>query len=130
MTLRSFPGSFDLTFEQCDSTKGHLISKSVFGIFNFSKKRPKKINLSTMLPQVEFFSFVFWKNWRHQKILLKLPDLKFMDGPLLKWLCYFLLIMISINEKYGLLRHCTSTLYHIHIPPIFRSYLIIANLDS
>ena len=75
MTIRSFPGSFDLTFEQCDSTKGHLISKSVFGIFNFSKKRPKKINLSTMLPQVEFFSFVFWKNWRHQKDISRLTDL-------------------------------------------------------
>ena len=75
MTLRSFPGSFDLTFEQCHSTKGQLISKCLFGIFNSTKKRTKKTYLSTMVPQVELFSFVFSKNWRHQKDISKLTDL-------------------------------------------------------
>ena len=27
----------------------------------------KRINLTTMVPQVELFLFVFWKNWRHKK---------------------------------------------------------------
>ena len=35
-----------------NSTKGQLISKCLFGIFNSSKKRTKKIDLITMLPQV------------------------------------------------------------------------------
>ena len=55
--------------------KGQLISKCLFGIFNSPKKWTKKFNLSTILPQVELFSFVFWKNWRHQKDISKLPDL-------------------------------------------------------
>ena len=32
-------------------------------------------NALTMVPQVELFSFVFWKNWRHQKDILNLTDL-------------------------------------------------------
>ena len=41
-------------------TKGQLISKCLFGIFNSSKKGTKKFDLTTMVPQVEFFSFVFF----------------------------------------------------------------------
>ena len=39
--------------------KGQLISKCLFGIFNFPKKRTKKFNFTTMVPQVELFSFIF-----------------------------------------------------------------------
>ena len=31
--------------------------------------------MTTMVPQVELFSFVFWKNWRYQKEISKLTDL-------------------------------------------------------
>ena len=57
------------------SLKGQLISKCLFGIFNSPKKRTKKFNFTTMVPQVELFSFVFWENWRHQKDISKLTDL-------------------------------------------------------
>ena len=48
--------------------KGQLISKCLFDIFNSPKKRTKKFDFTTMVPQVELFSFVFWENWRHFKI--------------------------------------------------------------
>ena len=42
--------------------KGQLISKCLFGIFNSAKKRTENFDFTTMVPQVELFSFVFWKN--------------------------------------------------------------------
>ena len=56
-------------------TKGQLISKCLFGIFNSPKKQTKKFNFTTMVPQVELFSFFFWENWRHKKDISKLTDL-------------------------------------------------------
>ena len=44
------------------NTKGQLISKCLFGIFNSPKKRMKKFDFTTMVPQVELFLFVFWEN--------------------------------------------------------------------
>ena len=35
--------------------KGQLISKCLFGIFNSPKKRTKKFNFTTMVPQVDLF---------------------------------------------------------------------------
>ena len=46
-------------------SKGQLISKCLFGIFNSPKKTNKNIRLyynAMVVPQVELFSFVFWKN--------------------------------------------------------------------
>ena len=43
-------------------SKGQLISKCLFGIFNSPKNRTKKIDFTTMVPQVELFSFVIWEN--------------------------------------------------------------------
>ena len=42
--------------------KGQLISKCLFGIFNSPKKRTKKFDFTTVVPQVELFSFIFWEN--------------------------------------------------------------------
>ena len=42
--------------------KGQLISKCLFGIFNSPKKRTKKFDFTTMVPQVELFLFTFWEN--------------------------------------------------------------------
>ena len=39
--------------------KGQLISKGLFGIFYSPKKQRKKFNFTTMIPEVELFSFVF-----------------------------------------------------------------------
>ena len=33
-----------------------------------------------MIPQVDLFSFIFWKIWRHQKVLWKLTDLQHMSS--------------------------------------------------
>ena len=41
--------------------KGQLISKCLFVVLNSSKKRTKKFDLTTVIPQVELFSFNFWK---------------------------------------------------------------------
>ena len=41
-------------------TKGQLISKRPFGIFNSPKKRTKKFDfIATMIPQVDLVLFVF-----------------------------------------------------------------------
>ena len=45
-----------------NDSKGQLISKYLFGIFNSPKKRTKKFDFTTMVFQVELFSFVFWEN--------------------------------------------------------------------
>ena len=51
-------------------SKDQLISKCLFGIFNSPKKRTKKFDFTTMVPQVELFSFVFGDKTlkRHFKI--------------------------------------------------------------
>ena len=41
--------------------KGKLISKCLFCTFNSSKKWTKKFNLTTTVPQVELFPFIFLK---------------------------------------------------------------------
>ena len=45
----------------CCEAKGQLISKCLFGIFNSPKKRTKKFNFTTKIPQVDLFSFLFWE---------------------------------------------------------------------
>ena len=54
-------------------SKGQLISKChVFLVSSIlPKNEHKKINFTTMVPQVELFSFIFW----HQKDILTLSDL-------------------------------------------------------
>ena len=47
--------------------KGQLISKGLFAILNSSKKRMKQFDLTTMIPQVDLFSFVFWKKLKTPK---------------------------------------------------------------
>ena len=42
--------------------KRQLILKGLVGILNSPKKRTKKLTYSTMTPQVDLFSFVFWEN--------------------------------------------------------------------
>ena len=49
-------------------TKGQLISKGLFGILTSSKNQAKEVDLTTMIPQVDFFSFIFWKNLKTPKI--------------------------------------------------------------
>ena len=56
-------------------SKRQLISKCLLDIFNSPKKGTKKIKFTTMVPQVELFSFVFWENSRQQKDISKLTDL-------------------------------------------------------
>ena len=43
------------------NSKGQLISKGLFDILNSSKKRMKKFDLTTMVPQVNLFLLVFSK---------------------------------------------------------------------
>ena len=50
-----------------DSTQGQLISKGLFGILNSPKKRTKKIDFTTMIPQVDLFLFVFWEKLKTPK---------------------------------------------------------------
>ena len=41
--------------------KGQLISKEVLMSSIFSKKRTKEFDFTTMIPQVDLFSFVYWR---------------------------------------------------------------------
>ena len=67
-------------------SKGQLISKGLFAMLNSSKKTNKKLDFTTVIPQLVVlilgyamgrivFGRFFWKNWRHQKDILKLTDL-------------------------------------------------------
>ena len=65
-------------------TKGQTKSKRFFLANISSKKRKNKFNFTTMIPQVDFFSFGFWRK-------LKIPKLYFkIDWPLeiKPFLCY------------------------------------------
>ena len=42
-------------------TKGQIISKANYVILNSSKKRTKKFDFTTKIPQVDLFSFVSWR---------------------------------------------------------------------
>ena len=60
------------TFMYCD--------QRLHGFFQAQKNHVKGgvPVLWSMVPQVQLFSFVFWKNWRHQKDILKLTDLYYI----------------------------------------------------
>ena len=47
--------------DKAKSDKGHLISKCLFGTLNSSKKPTKRFDL-TLVPEIESFSFIIWKN--------------------------------------------------------------------
>ena len=49
--------------------------KRTFGILNSTKKLTKKIDFTTMIPQVDLFSFVFWEKLKIKKDISKLTDL-------------------------------------------------------
>ena len=52
-----------MTNDLIDSNfKGELISKCLFGIYNSPKKQTSKFDFTTMVPEVELFSSVFWEN--------------------------------------------------------------------
>ena len=56
--------------------KGQLISKGLFGILNSPKKRTKKFEFTTMIPQVDLFSFLFLEEIKDtKKNISKLTDL-------------------------------------------------------
>ena len=56
--------------------KDHLISKCLFGVFKFFQKmNENKSTWGTIAVKLILLSFVFWKNWEYQKVLLKLIDL-------------------------------------------------------
>ena len=50
-----------------NATKGQLISKELFDILNSPKKRTNKFDFATMIPQVDLFSFAFWKKLKTTK---------------------------------------------------------------
>ena len=47
--------------------KGQLISKGLLGILNSPKKQTKKFDFTTIIPQVDLFSFVFWEKLKTPK---------------------------------------------------------------
>ena len=68
--------SYDrMYYEVYGNFKVQLISKCFFGVFSSPKKLTKKFDLTTMVPQVKLFSFIFWENWRHKKDISKFTDL-------------------------------------------------------
>ena len=75
--------------------KGQLISKCLFGAFNSSKQ----IRPNYYVPQVELFSFVFWKKWRHQKDISKLTDLYVMNPNTTNYATNFSETMRSVFKR-------------------------------
>ena len=61
--------SQSMTFIFCllVGSKGQIISKANYGILNFSKKRTNKFDYTTMIPQVNLFSFLFWRKLKTPK---------------------------------------------------------------
>ena len=47
--------------------EGQLTSKVNYGILNSSKKRMNKFDFTTMIPQVDLFSFVSWRKLKTTK---------------------------------------------------------------
>jgi len=47
--------------------KGQLISKGVLMSAISSKKRTKEFDFTTMIPQIDLFSFVFWRKSKTPK---------------------------------------------------------------
>ena len=78
--------------------KGQLISKGLFGILNSSKKRTKKFDLTTMIPQVEF-SFICLEELKTLKGLFKI------NWPLIS---RYKIRTVRVNEWYinGKLCYC------------------------
>ena len=58
-------------FSKYMNSEGQLISKCLFGVFNSSKKRTKKIALSTMIPQVKLFCVRFLEELKTPKRLFE-----------------------------------------------------------
>ena len=50
-----------------DYTEGQLISIWLFGIIDFLQKRTNKFNFTTIIPQIDLFLFVFWRNSTYPK---------------------------------------------------------------
>ena len=62
LCFRNDLNDFALNLSLVLLAKGQLISKSLLGVFNSSKKRTEKFDLTTMVPLVELFLFIFWEN--------------------------------------------------------------------
>ena len=75
--LEKFPLEYITTWNVLSPSlvKGQLISKWLLVSLILPKKERNNLPNSTMIPQDNLFSFVFRKNWRHQKVLSKLTDL-------------------------------------------------------
>ena len=60
---------------------GQLISKCLFGVFNFSKKKNENKLTWGIIAVKSNFLFVFWKNWEYRKVLMKLSKPLWPDFP-------------------------------------------------
>ena len=61
------PHSIGLIVYYATESNGQIILKANYGNLNSSKKRTKKIDFTTMIPQVDLFSFVFWRKLKASK---------------------------------------------------------------
>ena len=96
------------TFEICQthgtgrdvsfSPKDQLFSKGLFGILNSPKIRTKKFDFTTMTPQVDWFSFVFWEK-------LKTPKRHFQINLPLKWVHPIIFASIVFHNSH-LIQKC------------------------
>ena len=100
--------------------KGQLISKGLFAILNSSKKQTKKFDLTTMIHQVDLFSFVFWKN-------LKIPKRLFE----INWLLPHLAVLGSFGQFWATFSLCgplSFEMAHMHKFCLFRNVLYIMEI--
>ena len=64
-----------------------------------SKKGTNKFDLTTMIPQVDLFSYVFWRKSTTPKTISKLTDLQFSKSSF----CHFLSFLIIFRGLWDLL---------------------------
>ena len=65
----------DIMDDHSKDAKGQLISKCLFGVFNFSQKTNDEIQLYCYDTTGRLVFVLFGGNWRHQKEISKLTDL-------------------------------------------------------
>ena len=80
----------------CNFSKGQLISKGVLMSSISSKKLTKEFNFTTMIPQVDLFSFVFWRKPKTPK------------KPFRNYLTFSYYLALHLKEEFQI-RGCDKT---------------------
>ena len=89
--------------------KGQVISKGFLMSLISSKKRTKKFDFTSMIPQVDLFSFVFWRKSKAQKTILKLSDLlRYYE---FEYFYHWIITFWTLRDSRGPISHWLRKIY-------------------